>query len=81
VQYHEYVSHIQPSIIYDDQGKPIGVVVPYEEWLKGHKAPDANPKQAKRAFRASDLVGKLDWPVDPVEFQRQVRSDKPQAQE
>ncbi len=79
MQYHRSVSHIQPSIIYDDQGRPVGVVVPYADWLKTQKQPPAKAKEraAKRAFRAGDLKGKLRWPIDPVEFQRQAREECP----
>ena len=79
MQYHEVVSHVQRSIIYDDQGWPIGVVVPYDEWLKDQKKPPAKAKRAaaKKVFRAGDVKGKLNWPVDPVEFQRQMREECP----
>ena len=65
------MSHIQRSIIYDDKGRPIGVVLPYEEWVEGQK----KSISSKRMVRASDLKGKLGWEVDPVEFQRQVREE------
>ena len=83
MQYHESMNSIRPSVIYDDQGRPVGVVVPYDEWLKGQKKPPAmaSKEPIKRTLRAGELKRKLDWPVDPVEFQRQVRSDKSRAGE
>ncbi len=71
------MSHIRESILYDDDGNPIGVVVPYERWLRAKAAAKSGRTKAKRTFRAAELKGKLSWPADPVEFQRQVRQECP----
>lgn len=61
------MASIQRSVIYDDQGRPVGVVLPYEEWASQSKQGDT--------FKVSEIGGKLDWQVDPIEFQRQVRDE------
>lgn len=66
------VSHIRESIIYDDEGRPVGVIVPYDEWLSLHARSGLDPK---RRVDASRIPGKLDWPVDPLEFQHEAREE------
>jgi hypothetical protein len=74
--YSSAMSEIRPTIIYDDAGEPVAAVVPYREWLALHQ-PNSTPNLSaqSRVFYAGEMLGKLSWTGDPLEYQTAFRRE------
>jgi hypothetical protein len=65
---------IRPKIITDQDQHPVAVQLDYAEWLRIARLLNLGPN-SKPPTDLSRHVGKLAWPVDGLEYQRQVRSE------
>lgn len=70
------MSPIHKKILTDENKRPVAVQIDYAEWLEIEKKLEPHTV-AKPPTDLSAHVGKLDWPVDGLEYQRQVRSEWP----
>jgi hypothetical protein len=64
---------IRKRIVTDEANRPVAVQIDYEDWRRIERALDR--VDAKPATNLSKHIGKLDWPVDGLAYQRQVRSE------
>lgn len=65
--------NIKKRIITDASNNPIAVEVDYQDWCKIEEA--LAGQQAKPQTNLARHIGKLDWPVDGLDYQREIRSD------
>lgn len=65
---------IQKRIVTDENLRPIAVQIDYADWVRIEKLLDERCG-AKPETDLSRHVGKLKWPVDGLEYQRQVRGE------
>ncbi len=67
------MSLIHEKILTDENKRPVAVQIDYAEWLVIEKKLDSQtvPKPPTNLFAR---VGKLDWPVDGLEYQNQMRN-------
>jgi len=65
---------IRKRIVTDEANHPVAVQIDYEDWCRIEAALNRSP-EAKPPTDLARHVGKLDWPVDGLEYQRQVRSE------
>ena len=66
--------NIRKRILTDDTNRPIAVQIEYADWCKIEEALGGN-EPPRPPTDLSRHIGKLNWPVDGLEYQRQVRSD------
>lgn len=72
----QFMEAIRKQVLYDENNVPIGVVVPIEEWNRI----EAKLKPKLMGIPASRLMkhfGKMSYPGDAVEVQRQLRAEWP----
>lgn len=65
---------IRKYIVTDENNRPVAVQIDYEDWCRIEDALNG----AGNAKPATDLarhIGKLDWPVDGLDYQRKIRSE------
>jgi len=65
---------IRKHIVTDEANRPVAVQIDYEDWRRIER--ELNRGVAARP--PTDLarhMGKVDWPVDGLEYQRHVRRD------
>lgn len=65
---------IRKKIIKDQDDRPIAVQIDYEDWVRLEIALSSMPL----AHGETDLarhIGRLNWPVDGVEYQKSVRGE------
>lgn len=66
------------KIVTDDTLRPIAVQIDYPDWLEIERllglVPNGTPSGLPRADPAR-FAGILDLPIDPLEYQRQVRGE------
>lgn len=68
------MADISKQFLTDEQGHPIGVVIPYDEWLKieqhltksDHASPTSNLQQ---------YAGVIHLTEDPILYQRRMRDE------
>lgn len=68
------MSVIHKQLVTDEEGRPVGVLIPYEEWLRieqqlGGKAAGNGEDQLRRHEGAIHLS------EDPVAYQRRLRDE------
>lgn len=64
---------INKRIITDATNKPVAVQIDYQDWCRIEEAlAETLPKPPTDLARH---IGRLDWPVDGLEYQREIRSD------
>jgi len=64
---------IRKRIVTDDANQPVAVEIDYEDWCRIEQA--LGRPESKPPTDLARHLGKLDWPVDGLEYQRQLRSD------
>ncbi len=65
---------IPKRIVTDEDMQPIAVQIEYQDWLKIQKLLELNDSEPLQ----SDLsrhIGRLDWPVDGLEYQHEARRE------
>lgn len=65
---------IHKKIITDENMQPLAVQIDYSDWVKIERALDQNAN-GKEPTDLSRHVGGLVWPIDGLEYQRQVRGE------
>ena len=68
------MDNIRKHIITDEGNRPVAVQIDYEDWCKIEQVLNRGATD-KRPTNLSRHLGKLDWPVDGMDYQRQVRSE------
>ena len=68
------VLEIRKKIITDENMQPLAVQIDYSDWVKIERALDQSPN-GKGPTDLSRHVGRLVWPIDGLEYQRQVRGE------
>ncbi len=68
------MSAITKYLVTDEQLRPIAVQIPYEEWLDIERRLNGqeNPHPPTDLSRHA---GRLDWPLDGLDYQQEVRSE------
>lgn len=65
--------NIRKRILTDEANRPVAVQIDYQDWCKIEEAlAESQPKPPTDLARH---IGKLDWPVDGMEYQREVRGE------
>lgn len=65
---------VRKKVITDPQNRPIAVEVNYEDWVRIEMVLFGDSTNG-RETDLSRHVGKVDWPVDGVEYQRTLRGE------
>lgn len=65
--------NIRKHILTDEANRPVAVQIDYEDWCKIEEALEKTEAQ-KPPTDLARHVGKLKWPVDGLEYQREIRS-------
>jgi len=65
---------IRKHIVTDEDNHPVAVQIDYEDWRRIEDAL-CRAGNAKPPTDLSRHIGKLDWPVDGLEYQGKVRSE------
>jgi hypothetical protein len=65
---------IRKKIINDENMQPLAVQIDYNDWVKIEQALEKSPN-GKGPTDLSRHVGQLRWPIDGLEYQRQVRGE------
>lgn len=68
------MAEIHKRILTDKQMNPVAVQIDYEEWLEIERLLHLSGS-GKATTNLASHMGRLDWPVDGLEYQRQVRSE------
>ena len=68
------VDEIRKRIVTDDKMRPVAVQIDYDDWVKIERALEQSPK-GNGPTDLSRHVGRLRWPIDGLEYQRQVRGE------
>ena len=66
---------IHKTIITDTQQNPLAVQIPYQEWLDIERLLNLSSGM-KATTNLARHAGRLDWPVDGMEYQRHASSDR-----
>ena len=66
---------IRKQIVYDEQHRPVQVVIPYEDWQKLEALLSSSNESNASALMG--FFGKIDFKGDPVAIQRKMRSEWP----
>ena len=67
------IMDIKKRIIKDEKNRPVAVEIDYQDWCKIEEA--LAPSTPKPPTNLSRHIGKLDWPIDGMEYQRITRSE------
>ncbi len=67
---------VRKRVIVDEANRPVAVQIDYEDWQKIEQALNASGA-TKPPTDLARHIGRLDWPVDGLEYQRRVRSEWP----
>ena len=65
--------NIRKQIITDKSNRPVAVRIEYDDWCRIEEALKGNGAE-KPPTDLSRHIGKLNWPVDGLAFQHQIRS-------
>jgi len=68
------MAEIHKRILTDNQMNPVAVQIDYEEWLEIERLLHLSGRNKATTNLASHM-GRLDWPVDGLEYQHQIRSE------
>jgi hypothetical protein len=68
------MSTIHKQLATDDEGRPVGVLIPYEEWLRIEQqlGGAADTKGAEQLRRHEGVISLSE---DPVAYQRRLRDE------
>ena len=65
--------NIRKRIVTDEANRPVAVQIDYDDWCKIEEALGGTVA-VKSPTDLARHIGKLDWPVDGLEYQQRVRS-------
>jgi hypothetical protein len=65
--------NLRKRIVTDETNRPVAVQIDYADWCKIEEALGGTV-MAKSPTDLARHMGKLDWPVDGLEYQQRVRS-------
>jgi len=68
------MSAIPKHLVTDEHLRPIAVQIPYNEWLEIERRLNGN-QSSRPPTDLSRHAGKLDWPLDGLDYQQQIRSE------
>ncbi|MFH1108953.1 MAG: hypothetical protein V1790_07150 [Planctomycetota bacterium] len=66
------MDEIRKRIVTDEHMRPVAVQIDYDDWVKIERALEQSPKE-NGPTDLSRHIGRLRWPIDGLEYQRQVR--------
>ena len=66
---------IHKQILTDEQGEPIGVHIPYREWLLIEKQLGLRSSDQAEAKNLQRHAGTIRLTQDPVQYQQQMRDE------
>jgi len=64
---------IKKQIVTDESMRPVAVLINYEDWQAIEKILAAYQPQADASLAA--FAGVIQFPVDPLEYQQQIREE------
>lgn len=67
---------VKKQFLYDDQQKPVKVLMDYDEWLKIESLLGGRELEAN-GHLLNEFAGKIDFRGNPVEIQRAMRAEWP----
>ncbi|MBW4511375.1 MAG: hypothetical protein KME64_33415 [Scytonematopsis contorta HA4267-MV1] len=62
-------------IVTDEQMRPVGVLIDYQDWEKIEQVLEASQIQENNHFDINQYSGIIKLSQDPLEFQQQVREE------
>ena len=68
------MSTIHKQLVTDEQGRPVGVLIPYEEWLRIEQQLGVETG-AKGSTQLQCHEGVIHLAEDPVSYQRRLRDE------
>lgn len=68
------MSTIHKQLVTDEQGRPVGVLIPYEEWLRIEQQLDI-ASGANGSTQLQGHEGSIHLTEDPVAYQRRLRDE------
>lgn len=68
------MSTIHKQLVTDEEGRPVGVLIPYEEWLRIEQQLEG-ATEAKGARQLQDHEGAIQLSEDPIIYQRRLRDE------
>jgi hypothetical protein len=68
------VHGITKKILSDENMRPIAVQIDYADWVETERALRLGDN-GKRQTDLARHVGRLDWPVDGLEYQKEARGE------
>jgi|GEM_PF-459417 len=74
VLYNEVMSPLHKQLVTDEQGRPVGVLIPYEEWLRIEQQLGIT-SGADGSAQLQCHEGVIHLAEDPVVYQRRLRDE------
>lgn len=68
------MKEIRKRILTDEHERPIAVQIEYADWVEIERALSFHPEKQTETDLARH-AGRVCWPVDGMEYQRQVRGE------
>ena len=65
---------VHKKIVTDEASRPVAVQIDYQDWIRIERALGLAPA-ARGLTDLSRHIGRLDWPVDGLEYQHRVRGE------
>ena len=69
------MQEIHKQILSDENGEPVGVLIPYREWLTIEEKLGASSKDTASAKHLQRYAGIIRLTQDPLDYQRQIRDE------
>jgi hypothetical protein len=66
---------IHKQILTNENGEPVGVLIPYQEWLDIEKKLDASTEGKASAKNLQRYAGSIRLKKDPLKYQQQIRDE------
>ncbi|HNQ24559.1 MAG TPA: hypothetical protein PKK06_15865 [Phycisphaerae bacterium] len=66
--------NIRKHLVTDEANRPIAVQIDYEDWCRIEQVLGLDGGQ-KAPTDLAEHLGKLDWPVDGLRYQQEVRGE------
>jgi len=67
---------IRKKILTDENNEPVAVQIDYKDWLECEKILNS---QSSKAVDLAEFSGSISLTVDPLEFQKRIRDERPFA--
>lgn len=68
------MQYVARKLVTDEEMRPVAVQIDYADWLEIEQRLTL-PHPLRESTDLARHIGKLDWPVDGLEYQRQMRSE------